>query len=245
MKNSYLTLTLCLCLGSLLNIQAQCTQNADFTVEVGQTSSDLIVENGSIIFDNQTIIINGNFLVQDDLTFVNCDIYMGPNASFSMTTVSYHILTVTNTNIQACTDQLWFGIHYRFGFVKLTNSLVRDAFVALDASGIDNQTKFEIESSQFLNNRTHLIVRNQIDLTSYVHSTDFDVQGNLLPPFQTLDAAHTAIDIQFVSNWTFGVDDENLTNEATNFKTGLQATNVDIDLIHTHFSNPPKIIDWM
>ena len=242
MKKTLLKKTLllvCLSVCSIIKVSAQCPQNPDFTINVGQTSSDLIAMNGgNALFNNQDIIIYGNFLVQDDLSFMGCNIYMGPSATISMITTTYHTLSVINTNIQACTNYLWSGIHFRYGLVQLSEALVRDAFVALDASGTDAQTKFEIKNSQFLNNRTHLTVRNQIDLTSFVHSTDFEVQGNLLAPFQNLEAAHIAIDVQYVLDWTFGIDDENLTNEVSNFQTGLKATNARLDLKHTHFSNP-------
>ena len=60
MKNSYLTLTLCLCLGSLLNIQAQpiqCTQNADYVVDYGDGYTYLIGINGGTTITDKTIAI--------------------------------------------------------------------------------------------------------------------------------------------------------------------------------------------
>lgn len=206
MKN--LLLLICLSLGSILQTQAQtfCSQNADFVFDYGEDYSSLITANGnSTTFSNKTIAIHGNLIMQGNLHFIDCDLYMAPDATIESYDPNYNILEITNTTIQACDASLWTGIIYNSGFVNIQNSIIRDAKTAFSALGINQNTKFTIKNSQFLNNYNHLSISEDIDLTSSIISTTLDVQGYLLPPYQNIYWSETAIDILKVSDWSIGV----------------------------------------
>ena len=95
-------LLICLILGTIISAQGQCPQNADFTVGVGQTSTHLIAMNArNNLFVNQSIIIYDNFLVEDDLNFVDCQLFMAPDAVITFYQPAYHQLEFTNSTIQA------------------------------------------------------------------------------------------------------------------------------------------------
>ena len=130
---------------------------------------------------------------------------MAPDATIESYDPNYNILEITNTTIQACDASLWTGIIYNSGFVNIQNSIIRYAKTAFSALGINQNTKFTIKNSQFLNNYNHLSISEDIDLTSSIISTTLDVQGYLLPPYQNIYWSETAIDILKVSDWSIGV----------------------------------------
>ncbi|MGC6470746.1 MAG: T9SS type A sorting domain-containing protein, partial [Flavobacteriales bacterium] len=235
-------LAICLTLGTIFNAQGQCTQNADFTVGVGQTSTHLIAMNaGNNLFVNQSIIIYDNFLVQNDLTFVDCELFMAPDAVIAFYQPAYHNLEFINSSIQACDNAMWKGIKYDAGYLLLDNTTIRDAEFAVRANGTNQNTKFDIVNSQFLNNHNHLTISGQIDLSSTVYSSTFNVLGALLPPYDNLNSAQIGIDINQVMGWTFGSQNPTLANQLHNFRIGFKTLFSGVDIINTHFSNPSQI----
>ena len=106
--------------------------------------------------------------------------------------VCWTITSYTNSTIQA-DNALWQGIKYDASYLLLDNTTIRDAAIAVRAQGTNQNTKFDIVNSQFLNNHNHLTISNQIDLSSTVHSSTFDVQ--VLPPYDNVNSAPIGIDI--------------------------------------------------
>ena len=162
---------------------------------------------------------------------------MAPDAAITMNAPAYHNLEFTNTTLQACDNSMWQGIKYNAGYLLMDNTTIRDAAFAVQANGTNQNTKFDIVNSQFLNNHNHLTISDDIDLSSTVHATTLDVQGALLPPYDNLNYAEIGVDIKNVTGWTFGDTDPTLANQLHNFSTGVKSYLSGVELINTHFSN--------
>ncbi|HYG49453.1 MAG TPA: hypothetical protein VD905_01060, partial [Flavobacteriales bacterium] len=129
----------------------------------------------------QTIGINDVFLVNQNILFSFCDIYLGPDAKIIMdpgTTLGFR-----NCNLQACTD-MWDGI-YSDGTnrVDIINSNVYDAKNVLVTTG---GTVVNVDNSNFINNYIGLSFTNHnnfspVTITRSTFKYDAGL-GGLRPP---------------------------------------------------------------
>lgn len=193
------------------------------------TSSNL----GSNTFENQIIYVNNMFIVDNTISFEDCEFYMGPNASIAL---EFGELALTGCTLRACADEMWYGI-IADNFtesINITNSLVKDAQTAIDAS---KDASVKLKNSDFENNHISASFNEYVSgqLISII-SNDF-YTNYLLPPYNGQDSY--GIQCNTVENITIGSpeNDELYRNKFINLMQGVQCENTSSTIVNNDFEN--------
>jgi hypothetical protein len=189
------------------------------------------------------IIINGDFVIDQSFTFLNCyQINFGPMASIHV--MPGRTLTIQNSTLQAGCDYMWDGI-YMYGN---TSSLVFESSTAMDAINAivsDHGGDFSVRNSTLKNNHIAIVVKNFIPPGSLINhpgkiyntTITTNVTNLPYPPFQNQAAnAGTGIYVNKVKNFTIGVINQGI-NYFSNLKYGVESHNSMVTLIRNDFTN--------
>lgn len=191
------------------------------------TSSDV---NGNV-FENEQIYINNEFTVDNSMSFVGCDFYMGPNAKI---TIDYGELSMDGCTIQSCANEMWFGIVADdiSESITIKNSLVRHAQFAVHSS---NDAFVGLIKNDFEDNHIAALFENyDSGQLIEIHSNNFYSIG-LMPPYVGSDAS--GIHCLTVDNITIGTTDDNpdYRNKFSNLMQGVYALNTSLTIINNDF----------
>ncbi len=118
---------------------------------------------GSVV-SNQVITIEGTFVVDQDFTLSDCDVYMRPNSRIVVNPdVHFQVLS---SKIQACKD-MWDGIYLSdpTAMITVRNPIAnayKDYFIkhAKDGIVVKNDAQFRLINANLLENYRHLQVLN-------------------------------------------------------------------------------------
>jgi hypothetical protein len=131
-----------------------CTDHADYVFNNYTTTSNLSIPTGS------SVIINGDFIMEHNVSFDNANVYVSPNSKIKLnnTTISLSITnftTITST-IDCCID-MWDGIYTSdiTQDVDIISSTITNAQHALN---VYQGSSFMVEYSDFINNYKNIYI---------------------------------------------------------------------------------------
>lgn len=198
------------------------------------TSVSQVSGGGPLVVVGQTITISAPFIVDEDLTLIDCtvdlhpnvEIYVDPNTTFS----------INRTTMQACTDEMWGSIRLDDPtalFKSSGNSVIMEAQAAVVSHYGGN---FEIEETTFDQNRLHLYAGFYAgNHAGTVKSSKFLCTAPLLPPYQG-EVTEIAIGLAHLQHIQIGdptsASDVNFIQKAD---YGIWGLNVGLDLYNNHF----------
>jgi hypothetical protein len=184
------------------------------------------------------IVINGVFIVNQNLTLINKQIYLGPDAKIDIT--SGNFLSLRNCTLQAGCNYMWDGIYASYGNSSVNisqNSVFKDAQNAIVSR---NGGHFLISSSTFDKNYKHIVAENYNaqHTASIVSSQLLCSGGNSLIAPHVGKRTHKAIEINNVRQITIG-DASISTNQNIfdNANYGIYSTESGISVYNNRFQN--------
>lgn len=159
------------------------------------TSSQIYVFNGNnAIVNGKTLYIDDLMTVDQNITFTNCTLWMGPDARIDVQTGK--TITFNNCTLDAGCE-MWYGVYVPTGAAaNFTGCMVRNA---KNAAISFNNGDVNIATSTFDKNYYHVWVSGG---TGAVHNltvtgSTFDCTGNLIAPYNTVNTlTHSAFLIQ-------------------------------------------------
>ena len=144
---------------------------------INNTSASAYFGSTSVV-NNATYVINGNFIVNQNLDFSNCHLYFGMDAAI-IVQPGFTLKLKNGCLLEACGDDMWSGIELKAGsdFNSLGNTVIKDAKRAVESKEGAN---FFIYSTTFENNLTGIFMGpyNGSHPGRY-HTTSFNRNGPL------------------------------------------------------------------
>lgn len=108
-------------LSSFDNAGTECCP-AERVIMDGETSSALLP---TTQFVNETIRVDGTWIIDGILSLVNCQVYAAPGSQIVLTEPT-SVLQLLNTDIQAC-EEMWVGVRAEDGLVSTIGASIADA----------------------------------------------------------------------------------------------------------------------
>ncbi len=137
-----------------LEIYPCCNDNANYIFNNYTTTSALIFPISS------TVIINGDFIMENDVSFDNANVYVSPNSKIILNKQNITLSIINGTDISStincCTD-MWDGIYTNNNtqHVNIQNSGIHNAQHAVN---IYQASSFLIELSDFTDNYQNIYI---------------------------------------------------------------------------------------
>ncbi len=212
--------------------------NADWYYYDGAIAQDIINDNSSFgsLITGKTIAINGTFHCDQDLTFKNCTLLMGPYANIEVTNGAT-LEIFKQSLVKACTDVMWKTIDV---FPSCTISVrgrskIRDGINAINCQ--DN-SMFTLRESYFEDNYTSLTTNDNVNPASSVIYTQFYSTNYLLTPYSYKQQGHCGIDIQNTQQLYIGNGlGFTFTNTFNTLDFGIIVENSSVDIMNNNFYN--------
>nr|MBK9653193.1 hypothetical protein [Bacteroidota bacterium] len=189
------------------------------------------------------IFINGNFIIDQDFEFLNCQIHVTTGGS--ITVLKDKVLKLTNTTIVGC-DFMWQGV-----LLEETSKLFMTANCKIGdaANGVwaTKNNYLEISNSIIANCITGVRIQdpnpiyplNYTTTSGFVVGTQIFMMGNMLPPYngQPLHGYKPYASVYIDNNILFRVgDNAALTNVFQHGTFGVYATNSIVKITNTEFA---------
>jgi hypothetical protein len=194
------------------------------------------------------IVITGTITIDQDFEFYNCaDVRMAPNAQIIVT--NGHTLTVTNSYLHACANNLWLGIVAQPGATVVTQSttVIEDALKAIEVQ--ENLTLHAAVNSNlttFNKNETAIYFNGSYGhsdfSTSHITGTTFTLYNPVLPPSGVV-ASNNGILISRGYNTTgptLTIGGTPLPNQFDGGSNGIQIKESNVKIINAKFLNNRK-----
>src|SRR6185312_10087026 len=147
-----------------------CTEVAGPFDLVIKNKSARLLYNGPITYNCQNILVEGTYIVNENVTFSNCNIAFAPHALIDID--SNHTLIVNNStscshhsqcsHLYAACDTMWRGIFVEPGsqFQMYGNALLEDADTAIYAeNSVSSQGTYQLEKVVLNKNYKDIVVR--------------------------------------------------------------------------------------
>lgn len=165
--------------------------SASATVSVvSACAAEHIIPDGALasvvgsVYSGTTVTIMGQFIVDDDVLFQNCQVFM--EAGAEIVVLPGFTLDVMSSSVTSCQQVMWKGITAQDGsLVRMRGSFVDDAENVVTA--LDGSTVW-LRDNQFHNNRTtiHVPVVEGVpwnNVALYAHGNTFYSQGAMPQPY--------------------------------------------------------------
>lgn len=211
--------------------------NYDIYLPNGGTEADLINQNvnapGSNVFTGLTIWMESTTTISSNITFNNCDIYLGPYAEIKVDNNAETFLTLdSNTHVQACSSVMWQGIYVNEGMIKvLNNTIIEDGIEAIVINKLGLGGSYQVRNSTLKNNWKSLI--NYSSSGSFYGNTVTNDAPLLAPHLG--DGSFTGI-LLHNSNVTIGSANY-AQNTFSSLKFGIVGLEGDLGLYNNRFVN--------
>jgi hypothetical protein len=215
--------------------------------ETNITSSQLMNQynNGINVFQNTNLLINGTLWIDQDITFNNCKILMGPNAKMVLNG-PVKLKFENFTRVFPCDNYMWDGIYADSPdeSISISNS---QFFGAINAIHLTNYADFESVTGFFEQNYIAIYIRDFIPLVPFgapMPTNQTKILGSwfnqlplqpLLYPYSNLGRPYAAIRTIRVDDLHVG--NTSVGNQFFNSSFGILAENSEIISFNNEFTN--------
>lgn len=217
-----------------------CSEVINIILDGGNTDDLLQQTNWQTTIINQVIIINNVFTIDQDITFIGCEIHMGYLAEIWVG--GYEMpakLTLDNTQIHACTDSMWQGIYVDNNEIIVKNgSSIEDALEAIVMSPTVTESSYTIKDSYFKNNLYSLVCHPLTYNTSTFIGNTISNNNPLLHNPNNRNWSFTGILLHQTNGLVIG-DGSNAAyqNTFSDLKYGIVGLQTDFEVYNNHFEN--------
>ncbi len=211
---------------STFNIYPCCNDNATYIFNNYTTSFSLIIPAYS------TVIINGDFIMNHNVSFTNATVHVSPNSKIKLMNsgVTFSVISsLISSNIDCCTD-MWDGIYTNNATqeVIIQNSTITNAQNALN---INQGSSFLVENSTFKDNYRNIYIYQGSGggtppYQGVIRGTKFF--GNLSLPYPPYQGVQTYSGVEVFRTNELTIGDESSLAYTNHFRTmvcGLNANN--------------------
>jgi hypothetical protein len=219
------------------------TVTTEFDV-LNTTATDMINQYnfGSNFFSNRVFLVNGTLWIDQNVTFSNCKILMGPNARVILQNNT--IVSIRNyTRVFPCDGYMWDGF-YADNNSETINVDFAQFYGAKNAIHLSNFAIMKCEWAYFEQNHTGVFVRDYIPtVQSGGASTNVGIDNsrfNFLPnqvllyPFGNLSRPYAGVHADLVNEFSIGANGGNMFR---NSSFGILAENSEIISYNNEFTN--------
>ncbi len=224
-----------------LEVVECCDVSSGIKVPIENNSADYLINNlngGSFLVSNQTVVINGNFMVDQSITFSNCTIQLGPNARMDLSSGTTLIIN-NNSLVVPCEGEMYDGIYadnesesiyFRSstarGGKSVLNSYNNATLVAGNSDFEDNYIGIGVYDFQ---PATFPYTPSQIQIfgNEFTHSG-----SNLISPYSSLSYPFKCIDVKEVNELEIG---GSIQNTFEDFQYGIYANTSEIEVYNAVF----------
>ncbi len=229
-------------LSSYLKIYPCCNTVADYNYDNFTTNSDLSI---NLTSPNNTIKINGDFILNHNVSINNAKIHISPNSKIVLNAQDIS-LSLTNTeiisNINDCCEEMWDGIYTKSPTqqVIIQNTKISNAQNALN---IFFGTPFLVENSIFVDNYKNIYIYQGSGIVTspypgIIRNTSFIGNNSLpQPPYQG-EQTYSGIEVFRTYDFTIG-DPSSIYNQNTfeNMFCGIKTTQSYVEIFNNYFKN--------
>jgi len=230
-----------MCLGLLstkLNAQVTCSGNP---VDVQFTDYNTSASSVFNIYTGQSIYFDNDFVVDETMTFTNCNVFIGPDVKIEV--VGANALNFISCAVIPCDNEMWDGIYVQNPQAKvfITDSKVHHGIHAIHS---ENGGRFYVYNSEFAGNYVGIHAKN------YNNVLSCEVLGNEFKPNMSggttitllsnslgLTEALAGIDLNYVDNVTIG-DLTGSQNSFQKLKYGIRSKSTDLYTYNNKFEVP-------
>ncbi len=185
-------------------------------------------------FTNQVIVINGTLEIDDDVTWENCDVYLGPDAKIEING-GYTLEINTGSRLTDCDDaNMWDGIYITGAnnFVIIDDSEIlnaKNAIVSLDG-GV-----FEITNSYLEQNYKGIVIKGYGAIhNGYIENTIINTSNYLISPYIN-QRGRFGIECDDVQYIVIGDSTNSDYNTFSNLDYGIYSKDSYIRVVDNHF----------
>lgn len=182
-------------------------------------------------YEYSDIYINNTFVVDNNLTFDNCNLILGENARIIVDNAMFELM---NSTISTCNEYYWDGIYLdgESDILSVVNSTFSNANNSIHAK---NNAKVKVVDATFINNRVGISLTNYDDVNSNlvgVLNSNFSVDNGLLYT--------EAIRTEKVRGVKIGNANPLDQNSFSDLYVGLRLKNSSLEVTNSDFENIGK-----
>lgn len=211
-----------------------CTGSGDYSSKGETNTSEITTSLGTNPITSKEIYLNGVIILNNNIIFEDCDIFMGTNAKIVGSGPGREI-NFNESRISSCTSQMWDGIYLSNPSQSITinnNSTLDDCQNCITTSREANVTCVESTFGNF--NKAFVFTDYDLPADILITENAFNGSTNLPSPFSGLET-ECIISIDDVKEITIG-DLSSNENEFNTAKIGILGINSDIYVKNNDFS---------
>ncbi|QTN37738.1 T9SS type A sorting domain-containing protein [Cryomorphaceae bacterium] len=230
-----------------LDIFLCCDRSVDIKVPIGHNTSSYLINSlngGNPIVSNRTVRINGNFEVDQKITFQNCTIYLGTDAKMNID--NFKTLYILESRVEPCDIYMFEGI---------IADAPSDSLHFIDSKILGGKTAIQSKNNGYLKIRFSSFEDNHIGIGVYdyqpttfpyapnligIDGNEFIHSGsNLIIPYQTQPYPYKCIDVANVNDLKIGGVEPNTFQD---FQYGIYANTSEIEVFNAEFDQNATIV---
>lgn len=219
-----------------VTVNVDCCNKPNMDYEINANTSSWVFGGLSTV-SNSDIMVNKSLVIDQSITFDNCNFFMGPDA---VLTIAGNVSSSFNNCLfESCDNiNMWKGLDVTFAnsTLNMSNCILREAKTGVK---IRNGATVAISECDFENNYIGLEIMpfaGTVPLS--IEKTTFVTNGNLLYPYDGITRGRVGIDINSVGQVSISDPwDLDGFNEFINFDFGIKAIKSNVNVNINHFTN--------